>query len=123
MIARPALLVWFVTSGVMAFLPIHLSGQKFLQTSTRVRRQTRVNNNNDRRSSGTSALVGTKTKLKVDIGREKGTWMPSDWASSGARLQVNVEVEFTNDAVVTNDDAVDEFVGSASSTRVLKVCS
>jgi hypothetical protein len=122
MIARPALLVWFVTNCVMAFLPLHLSGQKFLQTtsSTRVRRQTRVNNNNDdQRIAGTSALVGTKTKLKLDIGREQGTWMPSIWASSGARLQVNVEVEFTNEAVITNEAAVDDFVGPAASSRDL----
>ncbi|KAG5189510.1 hypothetical protein JKP88DRAFT_301476 [Tribonema minus] len=39
-------------------------------------------------------LVGTRYVLSFDIGREKGTWMPPQWGASGARLNVDVLVEF-----------------------------
>lgn len=40
------------------------------------------------------ALVGTTCKLSLNIGREKGTWMPADWAASGARLSLSFDVCF-----------------------------
>mmetsp|Transcript_38790 Transcript_38790/g.51111 ORF Transcript_38790/g.51111 Transcript_38790/m.51111 type:complete len:258 (-) Transcript_38790:227-1000(-) len=42
-------------------------------------------------------LVGTKWELTLDIGREKGTWMPPQWGAKGTRVEVDVEVEFTFD--------------------------
>jgi len=66
-----------------------------------------------------AALVGSKAKLKLDVGREEGTWMPQNWASSGARLLVNVDVEFTNTPV--DPQLHDDFIGPADSSCVLKV--
>ena len=34
-------------------------------------------------------------RLSLNVGRERGTWMPEDWAKSGARLLLPVEAEFT----------------------------
>ena len=33
-------------------------------------------------------------KLSLSIGREQGTWMPEEWAASGARLLLPITVEF-----------------------------
>ncbi len=40
------------------------------------------------------ALCGSRWKVSLNIGREPGTWMPEDWASSGARLLLPLEVRF-----------------------------
>ena len=40
-----------------------------------------------------TALVGTRWKLTLDIGRERGTWMPPEWGASGRRILVPVAVE------------------------------
>lgn len=37
--------------------------------------------------------------LTLDIGRLPGTWMPPDWAASGARLSLPVSVRFTDEVV------------------------
>jgi len=44
--------------------------------------------------SFTPSIAGTTWKLSLSIGREEGTWMPSDWAASGARLAFPIEVNF-----------------------------
>lgn len=39
-------------------------------------------------------LAGTTVRLSLNVGREPGTWMPDDWAASGARLLLPVDVRF-----------------------------
>ena len=36
---------------------------------------------------GGGSLVGTTYALEMDIGQEKGSWMPPAWARSGARAR------------------------------------
>ena len=33
--------------------------------------------------------------LRLDVGRERGTWMPAEWGASGGRLAMKVDVDFT----------------------------
>ena len=44
-------------------------------------------------------LAGSSMRLKLNIGREPGTKMPEQWAASGARLALPVEVTFTDEVV------------------------
>ena len=44
-------------------------------------------------------LQGTTWKMTLDVGRVPGTRMPKDWAASGARLAVPMEITFTEDHV------------------------
>ena len=46
------------------------------------------------------ALVGTRWRLNLDIGREVGTWMPPGWARSGRRIEIPVAVELQEGGVV-----------------------
>ena len=39
-------------------------------------------------------LAKASWKLSLSIGREQGTWMPEEWAASGARLLLPITVEF-----------------------------
>ena len=41
-----------------------------------------------------AGLVATTWRLSLNIGREKGTWMPAEWAASGARLALSWDVKF-----------------------------
>lgn len=36
-------------------------------------------------------------RVALNVGREKGSWMPDEWAKSGARLALGVECAFTDD--------------------------
>lgn len=49
-------------------------------------------------------LDGSKWKLSLDIGREPGTWMPSDWGISGERLKLDFECEFTGNQLYERED-------------------
>lgn len=72
-------------------------------------------------SASSSLLTNTKWKLRLDIGIQPGTWMPKrfpGWGESGARLPLEVEVEFT-DTVSAKRESL---VGPKDSTYVLKVC-
>jgi hypothetical protein len=42
----------------------------------------------------TTPLAGWSCKLSLNIGREAGTWMPAEWAASGARLVLPFQVMF-----------------------------
>jgi len=42
-------------------------------------------------------LDGTSWRLTLDVGREPGTWMPKEWAASGATLTLPIEVTFTDE--------------------------
>mgnify|MGYP006142217561 CR=1 FL=1 len=44
-------------------------------------------------------LEGTTWRLTLSVGRESGTWMPTDWAASGARLSMPIEVTFTDEPI------------------------
>ena len=46
------------------------------------------------------ALIGKRYQLTLDVGRERGTWMPPDWGSSGRRIVAPVAVEFREGGVV-----------------------
>ena len=44
-------------------------------------------------------LDGLQCRINVDVGREGNTWMPKDWAASGGRLVLPVNIEFTDEQV------------------------
>ena len=46
------------------------------------------------------ALIGSRWKLTLDIGRERGTWMPPGWGASGRRILVPIAVELREEGVV-----------------------
>ena len=48
-----------------------------------------------------AALDGTAWRLLLNVGREKGTWMPSEWGASGARLALPLDVRFSDDPLST----------------------
>mmetsp|Transcript_26733 Transcript_26733/g.37683 ORF Transcript_26733/g.37683 Transcript_26733/m.37683 type:complete len:330 (+) Transcript_26733:65-1054(+) len=71
-----------------------------------------------------SLLVNTQWKLRLDVGLQPGTWMPKrfpGWAESGARLGVDVLVEFT-DVPLRQGVSGESLVGPKDSTFQLKVC-
>lgn len=43
-------------------------------------------------------------RLDLDIGREEGTWMPEEWASSGARLSFSVDILIESDYAPSEKD-------------------
>lgn len=62
-------------------------------------------------------LVGTTWKIRLNVGRETGSWMPAEWAKSGARLMVNTEVQFEGSSITEDEN----LVGPSGATRSLKV--
>jgi len=44
-------------------------------------------------------LSGFKCTVTLNIGREPGTWMASEWAASGARLSLPLAVRFSDEVV------------------------
>ena len=58
-------------------------------------------------------IEGSTWKIILNVGREQGTKMPSEWAASGARLSLPLQVTFADEAsdderVLEEDDALDE---------------
>ena len=52
------------------------------------------------RASALQAMLdGTSWRLTLDVGREQGTWMPKEWAASGATLTLPIEVTFTDEVL------------------------
>lgn len=51
-------------------------------------------------------LTKASWKLSLSVGREQGTWMPEDWAASGARLLLPVVVEFDSEAYPGDAEAL-----------------
>lgn len=47
-----------------------------------------------------ASLVGTRWTLSLDVGPEKGTWMPPSWGRSGARAMPRVRVEFADGGAI-----------------------
>ena len=45
-------------------------------------------------------LIGTRWKLTLDIGRERGTWMPPEWGASGRRILCPIAVELKDGGVL-----------------------
>lgn len=72
-------------------------------------------------ASAASPLTKTKWRLLLDVGLQPGTWMPKrfpGWAESGARLPLDIDVEFTDEPC----DQRESLVGPKDSTFHLKVC-
>ena len=70
----------------------------------------------------TSPLTETKWKLNLDIGYQNGSWMPKrypGWGESGARLGINVDVQFSTQP----SNQRESLVGPKDSTYILKVCN
>ncbi|KAK3238725.1 hypothetical protein CYMTET_51287 [Cymbomonas tetramitiformis] len=44
-------------------------------------------------ADSTQDLLGSKWQIEMDIGREKGTWMPPGWAASGRRVVLPIAIE------------------------------
>ena len=47
-----------------------------------------------------ASLVGTTYALEMDIGQERGSWMPPKWGRSGARATPTATVLFCDDGVL-----------------------
>eukprot|EP00960_Hanusia_phi_P050650 760341-Hanusia_phi.AAC.2 len=54
----------------------------------------------DRKNLQVDPLAGTRWLLKLDFGREPGTWMDARWGASGQRVKVAVAVEMLKDGSV-----------------------
>jgi hypothetical protein len=70
----------------------------------------------------TSLLTNTKWKVRLDVGQQPGTWMPKrfpGWAASGARLGLDLEIQFTDIPCGVRET----LVGPKDSTFRLQVCS
>ena len=79
-------------------------------------------------SLSSSTLVDTQWKIQLNIGLQPGTWMPKrypGWAESGARLGLDVEIEFTNTPLTTasSGEKGDPLIGRIEETYQLKVLS
>jgi hypothetical protein len=46
-----------------------------------------------------TTLDGMECQVSMNVGREQGTWMPSDWAVSGARLSLPLVLRFSDELV------------------------
>lgn len=44
-----------------------------------------------------SALLGTRWSIALDVGQEKGSWMPPSWGRSGSRAQATPVISFEDD--------------------------
>lgn len=69
-----------------------------------------------------SLLRNTQWKVRLDVGLQPGSWMPQrfpGWAESGARLGLDVEVQFTD----IPSRSSERFVGPEGETFQLRVCS
>ena len=69
-----------------------------------------------------SPLTGTQWRLNLDVGLQPGTWMPKrfpGWAESGARLGLDIQVEFTSKKSKTGES----LVGPKQETYELAVTS
>ena len=69
-----------------------------------------------------STLQGTSWRVKLDIGLERGSWMPrtvEGWGASGGRLLVDAVVDFEAASAAEGE----ELVGPQEKTRVLTVTS
>jgi len=69
----------------------------------------------------TSSLESTRWKLRLDVGLQPGTWMPKrfpGWGESGARLALDVDVEFSGGSSPSQES----LVGPKDMTYVLNVC-
>lgn len=71
-------------------------------------------------------LDDTRWRVMLNIGREPGTWMPTEWGASGERLYLQLELEFSSEALMeTFSDAKhfpgDDFLNGRSNTKLLKV--
>ena len=44
-----------------------------------------------------ASLAGLRCGATLSVGREPATWMPKDWAASGARLSLPLQLEFADD--------------------------
>lgn len=63
-------------------------------------------------------LEDTRWKIAFNIGREQGTWMPSEWGASGDRLRFQVVLDFTAEVSETSEEF---FSASSAPTKVCKV--
>lgn len=67
--------------------------------------------------SSVSTLVGSRWRLKLDIGLEPGSYLArTDWGSSGGRLRFDAVVDFEEAPA----SEAEELVGPLSGTRVLR---
>ena len=64
------------------------------------------------------SLAGTSWRVGLNVGRESGTAMPQEWAASGARLAIPVDVTFAPDEAA---DAQEPLLGERNGTCKLYV--
>jgi len=62
-------------------------------------------------------LEETSWKITLNIGREKGTWMPKSWGSSGDRLLLKLVIKFTGNELRDRED----FLGGMEGAKILEI--
>jgi hypothetical protein len=67
--------------------------------STLINQAGLINENPISSSSPMATLNGMECRVTLSVGREPGTWMPQDWAASGARLSLPLTVRFSEEIV------------------------
>ena len=66
-------------------------------------------------ASGSLLLNDFTCRVTLNVGREKGTWMPDDWAASGARLSLPVDVTFSDEPI---DNEEQNFLSRNGASRL-----
>ena len=93
------------SSGALIAAPTHVHAA----ARTRVRASPAVRMLGEERP----AIEGTQWKVTLSVGREPGTWMPKDWAESGARLSLPLTVKFTEEPVEPEGYATSKVINAA----------
>eukprot|EP00966_Prymnesium_polylepis_P014245 329141-Prymnesium_polylepis.1 len=72
-------------------------------------------------TSASGALTSSSWRLRLNIGREPGSAMPAEWAASGARLSLTIDVRF--DEADAGAGMEERLLGPAKGTQVMSVLS
>ena len=67
-----------------------------------------------------AVIDGSSFRIVLNIGRERGTWMPDSWASSGARLSIPLDVTFSESPMTTPswDKPAEAMLGPIKDTKM-----
>lgn len=66
------------------------------------------------------SLDGFAARVTLSLGREPGTWMPPEWAASGARLSLPLTVRFTDEPVDLGFPGEENFGGRYAKRLVVE---
>lgn len=66
-------------------------------------------------------IANSRWRIRLNVGREPGSAMPVEWASSGARLALSVDLKF--DASNAPADSMERLLGPSEDTQTLRLAS